>query len=151
MKRFFATWITKPLTELTEKQWEQLCDRCGLCCIHKIQNQEGEVFLTDVACKYLEITSVTCQCYYKRDKNQTLCKVLTPNNIKENLSWLPKSCAYRLRYENKSLPHWHPLLSEDSDSLRKAGIDIRDKVISENFLPEIDWEEHIVNKDYFNF
>jgi len=149
MKHNNTTWLTKPLTDLTEQQWEQLCDRCGLCCIHKIENQKGEVFLTDVACKHLDIESVTCRCYHNRANNQTLCKALTPYNIEENLYWLPQTCAYRRRFENQPLPNWHPLLSNDSDSLRKAGLDIRNKVISENLFPVIDWEARIVDKDYF--
>jgi hypothetical protein len=149
MNRFLTKWITKPLSELTDKQWELLCDRCGLCCIHKIENQEGEIFLTDVACKYLDISFVSCRCYHNRAKKQKNCKILTPDNIKDNVCWLPETCAYRRRYENKPLPDWHPLLSKNLDSLRKAGINIRNKVISENLLPEIDWEDHIVDNDYF--
>jgi len=149
MIRNNADWLKKPLNELATKQWEQLCDRCGICCIHKIENQDGDYFLTDIACKYLNIQTITCRCYHERTKNQTLCKVLTPDNIKNNLKWLPETCAYRCRFENRSLPYWHPLLSKESDSLRKAGIDIRDKVVSESCLPEIDWEEHIVDNDYF--
>jgi len=149
MKNKTPNWFLKPLNEMTEKQWEQLCDRCGLCCIYKIENQKGEFFLTDVACKYLDIQSISCQSYLDRSKNQSLCKVLTPDNIEENLSWLPETCAYRRRFKKLPLPDWHPLISKCSKSLSKAGIDIRNKVISENFLPEIDWEEHIVQNDYF--
>jgi len=145
MKNNNTTWLTWPLSALNEYQWEQLCDRCGLCCIHKIENQNGDIFLTDVACKYLDIQTVSCRCYHKRAHNQTLCRVLTPDNIEKNLVWLPETCAYRLRFENKPLPLWHPLLSNDPNSQRKAGIDIRDKVISENFITGADWEEHIVD------
>ena len=145
MKHNNTKWLTWPLSKLNEHQWEKLCDRCGLCCIHKIENQEGTVFLTDVACKYLDIQTVSCQCYQERANKQTLCKILTPDNIENNLVWLPDTCAYRLRFENKALPDWHPLLSNDPDSPRKAGINIRDKVISENFISGADWEDHIVD------
>jgi hypothetical protein len=151
MKRKYTKWLTKPLNELTKTQWEQLCDRCGICCVHKVENQEGDVYLTDIACKHLEIQSVTCQCYHERTRNQKLCRVMTPDNIKDNLGWLPETCAYRRRFENRPLPNWHPLLSNGSDRLFKEGIDIRDKVISESLLDDIDWREHIVDKNYFSF
>jgi len=149
MEHVSITWLTRPLTDLTKQQWEQLCDRCGLCCIHKIENQDGDIFLTDVACKYLDIQSVRCQCYHKRAHKQRLCRSLTPENIEENLNWLPDTCAYRRRFENRPLPSWHPLLSKKLNRVAQTGINIRDKVVSEKFVPETDWEMHIVDDDYF--
>jgi hypothetical protein len=74
---------------------------------------------------------------------------LTPENIEENLNWLPDTCAYRRRFENRPLPSWHPLLSKKLNRVAQTGINIRDKVVSEKFVPETDWEMHIVDDDYF--
>ena len=50
-------------------------------------------------------------------------KPTAPNSPKKNLPdfhWLPDTCAYRLLYEGKTLPEWHPLISGHADSLKKC-------------------------------
>ena len=45
-------WKHKKLSEMTNTEWEMLCDGCGKCCIHKIKDDKtGKIFLTNVACK----------------------------------------------------------------------------------------------------
>ncbi|MBF0450024.1 MAG: YcgN family cysteine cluster protein [Candidatus Magnetomorum sp.] len=150
MKTSPPFWISKPLNHFTYEEWERLCDRCGLCCIHKLEDQDGNLYLTDVACKYLDIEKIWCRCYEKRDQKQALCRSLTSENIAENLNWLPKTCAYRRIYENSPLPDWHPLISNDPDAIQKAGWTIQNKVVSERLFPIIDWEKHVVSNDYFD-
>jgi hypothetical protein len=41
---------------------------------------------------------------------------------------LPPTCAYRLRFEGKRLPSWHPLLSGDPDSVHRAGVSVQGRV-----------------------
>jgi len=149
MRKTLPDYITKPLNLLTYEEWELLCDRCGLCCIHKVEDEKGHLYLTNVACKFLDIENIHCQCYGERAVRQSLCQSLSFNNISQNLSWLPQTCAYRRRYENKLLPDWHPLITNDYGSVQKAGLKIQDKVVSENLFPMIDWEKHIVPDNYF--
>ena len=45
-------WQRKKLIELTDEEWESLCDGCGRCCLKKLQDETtAEVAYTDVACK----------------------------------------------------------------------------------------------------
>jgi hypothetical protein len=141
--------IKKPLKHFSHDEWERLCDRCGLCCIHKVEDQDGHFYLTDVACKFLDINTIQCRCYNSRDSKQSLCQSLTHKNIAKHLKWLPETCAYRRVYEQKPLPSWHPLITNDYRSVQKAGVIIQDKVVSENMFPVINWDEHIVPDDYF--
>ena len=48
-------WKIKALTELTQEEWESLCDKCGRCCLNKIEDEDsGEFFYTNVVCYLLD-------------------------------------------------------------------------------------------------
>jgi uncharacterized cysteine cluster protein YcgN (CxxCxxCC family) len=59
---------------------------------------------------------------------------LTPEAVR-SLSWLPRTCAYRLLAEGQDLYWWHPLVSGDPETVHAAGISVRDRVAGpeENF------------------
>ena len=136
-------WKRKRLDEMTRQEWESLCDGCARCCLLKLENDEtGDVFYTDVACKLLDLHACRCTKYKQRQKIVHDCVALTPENVK-GLTWMPSTCAYRLVLEGKDLYPWHPLVSGDPESVHKAGISVRGKAIPEKGAPE-DLEDRIV-------
>ena len=47
-------WETKKLTEMSDCEWESLCDGCGKCCVIKLEDYDNkEIFYTNVSCKLL--------------------------------------------------------------------------------------------------
>ena len=136
-----------PLRELSRPEWEALCDGCGKCCLNKLEDEDtGEVALTRVACRLLDGTTCQCSLYATRHDHVPECIVLTPKTIKRNLYWLPQTCAYRLRYQGRSLPDWHPLLSGDPASVHRAGVSVQNLTISEAEVGDEDWEENIIEE-----
>jgi len=125
-------WKRKSLAEMTAKEWDSLCDGCGLCCMHKVEDEESsELFYTNLACKLLNTDTCRCTDYANRAKRVADCLVLTPDST-EAFEWLPATCAYRLLAHGDELPEWHPLLTGDPDSVYEAGISVRGEVVSEN-------------------
>lgn len=138
-------WETTPLTQLDRAQWEALCDGCGKCCLHKLEDDEtGEFFPTNVACKLLDRRSAQCSDYKHRHAFVPDCIRLTPAKLAA-MDWLPASCAYVLRAEDKPLPAWHYLVSGDRESVHTAGKSVRGWTISE--IDAGDLEMHLVDRD----
>ena len=83
------------LLELTEKQWEDLCDGCGRCCTVKLQDEDtDEIHFTNVACEFLDTDSCRCSDYSNRTTNKPECMVLDRTDLSK-LSMMPFTCAYR--------------------------------------------------------
>jgi hypothetical protein len=137
-------WEDTPLDKLDRAQWEQLCDGCGKCCIHKLEDEDtGELVATNVACRLLDRRSGQCSNYRHRRAFVAECVRLTPGNV-HGIDWLPSTCAYRLRAAGEKLPDWHHLNSGDREAVHRAGVSVRGWTISEDDAGDL--ENHIVDR-----
>lgn len=140
-----AFWQVIPLESMNSEQWESLCDGCGRCCLHKLECEDtGDVFYTDVACRNLDCAQGGCVDYPHRQELVPECLVLKFDDVK-NFHWLPSTCAYRLLSEGKPLFDWHPLISKDAESVVRAGISVRGRVVKEQSVDEDELEERIIH------
>ncbi|MEX0730287.1 MAG: YcgN family cysteine cluster protein [Aquisalimonadaceae bacterium] len=127
-------WETKTLEELSQAEWESLCDGCGRCCLYKLADREGgEVFHTDIACPLLNTETCRCSDYTNRFERFPACIALTPANVRE-FGWLPPTCAYRRVAEGRGLAWWHPLVSGRPETVHEAGVSVQGRVIPPDAL-----------------
>lgn len=136
-------WQNKKMEKFTNDEWEQICCRCGLCCLLKIQDEEtGDIFYTRVICHLFDREKYLCRMYENRCSLVPECLKVTPENVGK-LPWMPRKCAYRILYETGDLPEWHPL---------KGGVGVprlpenleRDNLVDEQML-----EDYIIEDEEF--
>lgn len=138
-------WEQKSLHEMSTVEWESLCDGCAKCCLHKLEDADTEeIFYTNIRCRYL--CEETCRCidYQRRSVLVPHCIKLSPEELPD-YHWLPLTCAYRLLAKGQPLASWHPLVSGSQDSVHDAGISIRGRAISDEFVHPDGYDEHIVH------
>ena len=142
MNTLRETFWTLPIEALTKPEWEALCDGCGQCCLHKCEDEDtGAIYPTNVACRLLDISTARCSDYAHRKARVPDCLRLTPR-LAASVSWLPATCAYRLRADGDPLPSWHYLVSGDREAVHAAGVSVRGKAISEDLAGPL--EQHVV-------
>lgn len=140
-------WETKPLLEMSQDEWESLCDGCGRCCVVKLEDEDtGEVYPTSVSCRLLDTDTCRCSDYCNRHDKVPDCVKLDPHNV-STLGWLPPSCAYRRLAEGRGLAWWHPLVSGDPETVVAAGISVRGRVIPEGEVAQEDLCEFMIAWD----
>jgi uncharacterized protein len=124
-------WRTKTLKQMSQREWESLCDGCGKCCLHKMEDEEsGAIYHTNVACRLLDLETCQCGNYSQRKRLVPDCVQLSPDNI-ERFEWMPSTCAYRLLAAGQDLPEWHPLVTGDPNSVHAAGVSMRGRAVTE--------------------
>jgi len=135
-------WKSKSLSEMTQAEWESLCDGCGYCCLVKLEDEDtGKIYKTSVACKLLDIDACRCRDYEHRFKKVPSCLQLTPENIHE-IDWLPETCAYKILDGGGDLPDWHPLTG---NRVHEAGASIKAFAQSEAFIHPEQFPECIID------
>jgi len=139
-----AFWNKLKLDEMSDAQWESLCDRCGQCCLHKFEDIDtGAIQYSRISCKLLG-EDCNCKHYEQRKSLVSDCVQLTKDHIND-FKWLPSTCAYRLLSEGKPLFKWHPLISKNPQTVVEAGISMTGKFISEEHYHPDELEERIIN------
>ena len=138
-------WQSKSLGEMSHTEWEALCDGCGRCCLLKLEDEDtGDIYLTKLACKLLDLGQCRCREYPKRHELVHDCLSISPESVK-NLSWLPATCAYRRLSEGRGLAWWHPLVSGDPETVHQAGISVRGFARLETSSNTADLEQFIID------
>lgn len=142
-------WNTKTLPEMTPAEWESLCDGCGRCCLHKLEDIDtGLYYYTNVACRLLDTYTCRCRNYANRKQLVADCLELSQPGD-DQFDWLPVSCAYRRIHNGLPLAWWHPLVSGDPETVHTAGISIRGRSVDEQQVSQEQFEDHIV--DWIDF
>jgi uncharacterized cysteine cluster protein YcgN (CxxCxxCC family) len=140
-------WRRKSLEEMTNSEWESLCDGCGKCCLNKLEEEgnDAETYYTDVGCRLLDGETCRCRDYAHRLEKVEDCVQLTPESLK-TINWLPPSCAYVLIAKGRDLYWWHPLVSGDPETVHTAGVSVRGRMsATEETVPDEDLEDYIVS------
>ncbi|RUO19315.1 YcgN family cysteine cluster protein [Aliidiomarina iranensis] len=126
-----AFWQEKTLAEMSESEWEALCDGCGKCCLHKLLEDRDDVaddapmelgedlHYTNVACQLLDTKAGGCSNYANRHQFVPDCVQLSLAAL-PTIHFMPPSCAYRRLHEGRGLPSWHPLLHGGSRAAMAA-------------------------------
>ncbi|WP_026375258.1 YcgN family cysteine cluster protein [Aestuariibacter salexigens] len=150
-------WEVVKLEDMTDSQWEALCDGCGKCCLHKfiedddadeaqstdVINAHEQVHYTNIVCSLLNTKTCSCTRYEERTKLVPDCVKLTKENLKD-IFFMPPSCAYRRLHEGRGLPSWHPLLHGGKKSaMHKAGMSVRGKTVFETDVDLDEFEDYI--------
>lgn len=137
-------WKVKALDEMSPEQWEALCDGCGRCCLEKLEDEDsGEIHYTNLSCRLLDTDQCRCGDYSNRTALVDTCMQLTAANVGQ-CTWLPDTCAYRILAAGGELHWWHPLVSGTPDSVHEAGISVRGKCISGEYVNPEQWEDHVI-------
>ncbi len=144
-------WENYSLSELTDAEWEALCDGCGACCLVKFLDEDDVRYTeyTDVACQLLDCTTGHCRDYENRARHVPDCIRLTPQMMPA-MGWLPRHCSYKRLYLGQSLPTWHRLLRLDKDgetATHGAGfmkVSTAGRCVSEVGLDDAQIEERLI-------
>lgn len=140
-------WLTKTLDEMSDSEWEQICDGCGQCCLNKvIDDATDKILFTNVACDQLDRKTAQCKHYMNRFEYEPDCIQLTRENLK-TIEWLPKTCSYFYFLTHGKLPEWHPLLVGSQKQMDLKRISIKNRIVYEKDV--IHWEDHVISQDFF--
>ena len=128
--------MISPLLQLTDSEWEDVCDGCGRCCLVKLQDEDTEeIAYTNIACEFLDVDTCRCTDYTNRSSIKPECVVLDRNNL-DVLTQMPFTCAYRLIHESR---HLNPNFQNPN------ALSVNGRVVSELYIHEDQMPEHIVD------
>jgi hypothetical protein len=73
--------------------WDSRCKQCGSCCFEKIEDERGNIFYMQSACRFLDVVTRRCKIFERRFEINPSCIQLTPELV-PTLRWLPRDCGY---------------------------------------------------------
>jgi uncharacterized cysteine cluster protein YcgN (CxxCxxCC family) len=150
-------WETKTLEEMSQQEWESLCDGCAKCCLHKFIdddatqaegptdyiNENEQIHYTNIVCSLLNTKKCECTQYEKRTQLVPSCVKLTKANLKD-IFFMPPSCAYRRLHEGRGLASWHPLLNKGKKHvMHQKNMSVRNKTVFETDVDMDYFEDYI--------
>lgn len=142
-------WKSKTLADMSDSEWESLCDGCGKCCLAKLEDANtGDIRWTSIGCRLLDERKCRCRDYANRLKQVSDCVKLTPENVGD-IVWLPETCAYRLIAQGRELEWWHPLVSGSRETVHEAGISVRGRLtgLESDMADEEAYLEHALDTE----
>ena len=116
-------WLNKPMERFNDEEWDAICLKCGKCCVFK-DFKGGTAYFSNRICDGLDMTTARCTRYEKRLCDD--CVKVDMILVKYQPELLPETCAYRLLYEGKGLPDYHPLITGNDNSVRDAAQTVLD-------------------------
>ena len=139
-------WETKSLSEMSDEEWESLCDGCGKCCLVQLQDDKtNELLQTNVACWLFDTKQCQCKSYSDRATLEPSCLIMNKENVAESVAFAPATCAYKLLHEGKPLFEWHPLISGTQESIHRSGMSVKNKTIAMHELGNNEIEDYIIS------
>tara|TARA_X000001036_G_C20315740_1_gene658321 strand:- start:185 stop:649 length:465 start_codon:yes stop_codon:yes gene_type:complete len=138
-------WEKYTLDEFNSWEWDALCDGCGKCCLLKLEDGD-QIYLTNIACSQIDLSSCKCRNYEKRTELVKNCMSLNKDNLKIYLKWLPYTCSYKLVSEKKPLPPWHHLITKDRNTVHQLGFSIKNNCIHETKVEEKNARSYVIAK-----
>lgn len=138
-------WEDLSLDEMSDEQWESLCDGCGRCCLQKLEDEDTqEVWFTRISCRQLNTQTGQCKDYAGRFRKVPDCLAVRPMSA-EKIRWLPETCAYRKLAVGEPLESWHPLISGRPESVIEAGVSVAGQCVSEKNIPLADYFRYVIH------
>ena len=79
-------WRRKSLAEMTDSEWESLCDGCGRCCLVKLEDADdsSRTYFTDIGCRLLDSSTCRCRDYPNRTDEGEGLRSANPKKHKPN-------------------------------------------------------------------
>lgn len=116
-------WEVKSMEDFTHDEWEQICLKCGKCCCEKARHGNSILFYNRV-CDNLDLKTGLCKQYENRLCDE--CLKVDWELLCNHPEIFSEKCAYRMLKEHGCLPKYHPLITGDTDSVKKAGQTVLD-------------------------
>ena len=82
------------LRRMTPAEYDAICKRCGICCLHKVEVTYGKIFYLNQCCQHLNPETRQCDIYANRlQARPGRCDKVTPE-IAIAAEVVPQSCGY---------------------------------------------------------